>query len=68
MRCSGSKFGFDDMAHEDGVAGIGDDEKEEWMIHVQAWWETLQDTFTSSCSGGLSTFFVNLKDKRRRYI
>ncbi len=56
------------MAHEDGVAGIGDDEKEEWMIHVQAWWETLQDTFTPSCSGGLSTFFVNLKDKRRRYI
>ncbi len=44
---SGIVFGFDNMTHEDGVASIGDDEKEEWMIHVQTWWKTLQDAFTA---------------------
>ncbi len=47
IRRSGSILGFNNMAHEDGVAGIGDDEKEEWMIHVQTWWKTLQDAFTA---------------------
>ncbi len=29
---------FYNMAHEDGVAVIGGDEKEEWMVHVETWW------------------------------
>ncbi len=29
---------FYNMTHEDGVAGIGEDEKEEWMVHVETWW------------------------------
>ncbi len=32
---------FDNMTHKDGVAGIGDDEEEEWVIHVESWWATL---------------------------
>ncbi len=32
---------FDNMAHEDGIAGIGDDKEEEWVIHVESWWATL---------------------------
>ncbi len=34
---------FDDMAHEDGVAGIGGDEEEEWMVHVETWWLRWQE-------------------------
>ncbi len=49
------------MAHEDEVAGIGDDEEEEWMIHMQTWWLTLKDKFGACCSRGLGPFFVNLK-------
>ncbi len=68
IRRSGSILGFDNMAHEDGVASIGDDEEEEWMIHVKTWWKTLQDAFTASCRGGFSSFFVNLKDQKRRCL
>ncbi len=53
------------MAHEDGIAGIGDDEEEEWVIHVESWWAALQDVFTASCSGNLGPFFVNLKEQIR---
>ncbi len=51
------------MAHEDGVAGIGDDEKEEWMVHVETWWHAAQNHLTACCGRSLSSFFVNLKRK-----
>ncbi len=52
---------LDNVSHEDGVAGIGDDEEEEWMIHVEPWWATVQDVFTGCCGRRLCSFFVNLK-------
>ncbi len=61
LRHSGSVFGFDDMPHEDGVAGIRDDEEEKWMVDKSPWWATLVETSTASCSGGFSPFFVDLK-------
>ncbi len=63
-KISGIVFGFEDMTHEDGVAGIGDDEKEEWMVDVETWWLTLKDVFGACCSRGLGPFFVNLKRQR----
>ncbi len=33
-RLFGFVFGLDNVAHEDGVPGIGNDEKEEWMINT----------------------------------
>ncbi len=51
------------MAHEDGVAGVGDDEKEEWMVHVETWRHAAQNHFTACCGSSLSSFFVNLKEK-----
>ncbi len=59
---------FDNMAHEDGKARIGDDEEEEWVIHVESWWATVQDVFTASYSGSLGPFFVNLKERKRRCL
>ncbi len=59
---------FDNMTHKDGVAGIGDDEEEEWVIHVESWWATVQDVFTASCSRNLSPFFVYLQHKIRRCL
>ncbi len=49
------------MTHEDGVAGIGDDEEEEWVIQVQTWWEAVQDAFAACCGRRLCSLFVNLK-------
>ncbi len=49
------------MAHKDGVAGIGDDEKEERIVYSYAFWRTAIEEFTSSCSGALCPFFIKLK-------
>ncbi len=59
---------LDNVTHEDGVAAIGDDAKEEWMVDMQTWWATVQDVFTASCSGSLGPFFVNLKERKRRCL
>ncbi len=49
------------MTHEDGIAGIRDDEEEEWMVQVETWWATFQDVFTACCGRRLGPLFVNLK-------
>ncbi len=65
--CSRIVFGFDNMTHEDGVASIGDDEKEEWMVHVETWRHAAQNDLTARCGRSLSSFFVNLKRKGSLY-
>ncbi len=62
---SGFVLRFNNMTHEGGVAGVGDDEKEERMIHVQAWWYTAKLSSVARCCCGLSPFFVDLKKKRK---
>ncbi len=58
---SGIVFGFDNMTHEDGIDGVGDDEKEEWMVRLESARRAAWDVFTASCGRRLCSFFINLK-------
>ncbi len=51
------------MAHKDRVAGIGDDEKEKWMVYIEAWWHAAVTYLIPSCGRDFRSFFVNLKRK-----
>ncbi len=51
---------FDNVTHEDGKAGIGDDEKEKRVIHNNLTGESAIAQWTSCGSQGLRTFFVYL--------
>ncbi len=58
---SGIVFGFDNMTHKNGIAGIGDDEKEEWMVRLERTRPAAWNVFTANCGHRLGSFLVNLK-------
>ncbi len=61
---SGFVLRFNNVTHEDGVAGVGDDENEERAVHVQTWRHTAKLSSVARCCCGLSPFFVNLKKEK----
>ncbi len=67
VKSFGIAFRLDNVTHEDWVAGIGNDEEQEWMIDINTWAHAIVYNFHCRDGCRFSAFFVNLRTKKTVY-